>query len=179
MSILVCFAGQIGSGKTSISIAVADALGCKRTSFGEFLRAEVTRQGGNPDHRETLQDLGRSYVTKGPEEFCRQVLAAGLYRADENFILDGVRHVDIYLALQRLVVPAAVKLIFLQSDDEIRKQRVIARDGSATDLVRADAHPVEADLRANLPALAATTINGAAPLDEVVRQSLAAIGRWM
>ena len=179
MGILVCFAGHIGSGKTSISTAVGEALDWKRTSFGDFLRAEVTRQGGNPDHRQTLQDLGQSCVAKGPEEFCRQVLAAGLYRADENFILDGVRHVDIYLALQHLVKPTAVKLIFLQSEDEIRKQRVTARDGSPADLVRADAHPVEADLRFNLPALAATTINGAAPLDEVVRQSLAAIRGWI
>ena len=45
-SLLVCFSGKIGSGKTSISCAVARWLECGRTSFGDYLRDEVARRGG-------------------------------------------------------------------------------------------------------------------------------------
>lgn len=179
MAILVCFAGQIGSGKTSISTAVAEALQWKRAGFGDFLRAEMIRRGGDPTHRESLQDLGQSYVHEGAESFCRQVLASGKYSPQEHFILDGVRHVDIHFALERLVAPNPVRLIFLMSGNELRKQRVTARDGSSSDLARAESHPVEADLRANLPALAAIEIDASAAIDDVVRQSLDIIQSWL
>jgi len=179
MAILVCFAGQIGSGKTSISTAVAEALTWKRASFGDFVRGEVSRRGGDPTHRETLQDVGQSLVAQGSESFCLQVLNYGDYSPRENFILDGIRHVDILRALEKVAAPGPVKLIFLLSQNELRKKRISVRDGSHTDLARADAHPVESDLKAELPALAAATIDGSGTFETVVKLSIERIGIWL
>ena len=43
MSVLLCFSGQIGSGKSSVSAAVAEALRWRRTGFGVYLRGEIAR----------------------------------------------------------------------------------------------------------------------------------------
>jgi hypothetical protein len=96
MSLLLCFSGQIGSGKSSVSAAVAEALGWRRTGFGDYLRSEITLLGGNPDSREALQDLGQRRVDEDPKSFCRDVLTAGGFKSGDNFIVDGVRHVSIF-----------------------------------------------------------------------------------
>jgi cytidylate kinase len=51
MTLLLCFSGQIGSGKSSASIAVAEALGWKRTGFGDYLRSERSRAKAVIRHR--------------------------------------------------------------------------------------------------------------------------------
>ena len=61
-ALLVCFSGKIGSGKTSTSNAVAKALGCGYASFSGYLRDVVARRGGDPDCRESLQDLGQDRI---------------------------------------------------------------------------------------------------------------------
>lgn len=91
MTVLVCFSGQIGSGKSSVSVAVATALGWSRTGFGDYLRAQIVQAGGDPHSRETLQDLGQRLVEADPEEFCRSVLNDGGFRPGEDFLIDGVR----------------------------------------------------------------------------------------
>ena len=77
MSLLLCFSGQIGSGKSSVSTAVAEVLGWRRTGFGDYLRGEIARLGGDPDDRKALQDLGQQRVEDDSTAFCRDVLVAG------------------------------------------------------------------------------------------------------
>lgn len=89
MSLLICFSGQIGSGKSSVSCAVAHALGWRRTGFGDYLRAEIERAGGDPSSRQALQDLGQQRIEADAEGFCRDVLNAGGFILGEDFIIDG------------------------------------------------------------------------------------------
>ena len=84
MSLLICFSGQIGSGKTSVSAAVAEALGWRRTGFGDYLRSEIERLGGDPSSRQALQDLGQKLVDEDPTAFCREVLLAGGFRPGDR-----------------------------------------------------------------------------------------------
>ena len=122
-SLLVCFSGKIGSGKTSISRAVARWLKCACTSFGGYLRHEVARRGGDPDCRESLQYLGQSRIEQDAESFCRDVLAAGGFVPGEDFVLDGIRHLGVLPHLVRIAAPSEVRLIFLQADAGLRSQR--------------------------------------------------------
>ena len=106
MGLVVCLAGQIGSGKSSVTRALGKALGWPATGFGDYLRCELTRRGGDPSSRRGLQDLGQQLIDSDPEGFCRAVLGAGDFTAGSDLLVDGVRHTDILRRLKRLVAPS-------------------------------------------------------------------------
>lgn len=177
MSLLVCFSGKIGSGKSSVSEAVAKELGWSRTGFGDYLRAELARSGSDPTSREALQDLGQRRVDADPEAFCRDVLSAGGFRPGDNFVIDGVRHIRIFRVLCRLSAPSTAKLLFLQAADSTRSARVGLRP-DRIDLERASIHLVEAELVDAIPAQANLIVNSDLPLDEVVTRCIEAVQSW-
>ncbi len=178
MSLLVCFSGQIGSGKSSVTQAVADALGWARTGFGDYLRAELERTGRDPTSREALQDLGQSLVESDAIAFCGAVLNRGGFNPGDGFVIDGVRHVAIYDILAELAPPSTPKLLFLPAGQQSRATRVNARADRA-DFARAEAHRVEAELRDELPARADAVIDADYPFAEVVSDCLAVIDVWL
>lgn len=174
MNLLVCFSGQIGSGKSSVSAATAAALGWRRTGFGDYLRTEVSRRGGDPNSREALQNLGQHLVQADAEDFCRLVLAAAGFRPGDDFVIDGVRHVEIFRNLERLAKPSVAKLLFLDADEAQRLARIRERSDKG-DFGRATSHRVEAELQSDLPALADDVVDATRPFDEIVAVCLATI----
>ena len=178
MTVLLCFSGAIGSGKSSVSVAVAQALGWQRTAFGDYVRAEVARIGGDATSRQALQDFGQARVEADAVAFCRDVLAHGGFTPGMNFIIDGVRHLNIYSILIGLADPTKARLIFLAVDDDNRALRVEKR-GDQADLVQADQHHVEADLHDSLPQVADALIDASKPLDLVVEDCLRHAYSWL
>lgn len=177
--LLVCFSGKIGSGKTSVSRAVARWLGCDHASFGGFLRDEMARCAGTASNRESLQDLGQSRIEKDAESFCRDVLSAGGFARGQDFVLDGVRHVAVLPHLARMAAPSEVRLIFLQADAELRSIRVRGRsDGGPEDFDRATGHPVEADMEDGLPLAAHAIVDSSLPEQDVVDLCIGLIDKW-
>jgi cytidylate kinase len=177
MSLLLCFAGQIGSGKSSVSAAVADALGCRRTGFGDYLRGEITRIGGDPNDRKALQDLGQTRVDNDPAAFCREVLASGGFLAHDDFVIDGIRHVGIFHILVGIIAPTRAMLLFLGAAEATRLSRVESRT-DARDFARASEHQVEAELRDALPRRADGIVNAEQPFDSVVADCLQLVQEW-
>lgn len=177
MTLLLCFSGQIGSGKSSVSTAVADALGWRRTGFGDYLRSEITRLGGNPDDRMALQELGQALVDADTEAFCREVLTAGKFKIGDDYVIDGVRHVNIFEALKRIGVPSDAKLLFLDAGERTRRSRVQAR-ADAGDFARASTHRVEEELREALPARADAVVGADQTMERVVADCLEWVRKW-
>jgi cytidylate kinase len=177
MNILLCFSGQIGVGKSSVSAAVADELGWSRTGFGDYLRAEIARQGRAADDRKALQDLGQARVDEDAVAFCLDVLAAGGFNPGDNFVVDGIRHVRIFDILADVSKPSDAKLLFLGADDVTRGTRVQSR-ADANDLARASMHRVEAELRDALPDRADGVIDASQPMDRVVSACLELARSW-
>lgn len=177
MTTLVCFSGQIGSGKSSVSTAVATALCWPRTGFGDYLRAEITRGGGDPQSREALQDLGQRLVEADPEAFCLSVLAAGGFTPGDDFLIEGVRHVEIFHVLERIAAPSTARLLFLDAGNTHRLTRVRDR-ADKDDFARAATHRVESELRSDLPTLADMVVDATRSFDDVVADCLASIRMW-
>lgn len=177
MPLIVCFSGKIGSGKSSVIASVGNKLQWKRTGFGEYLRAEITKLGGDPESRAALQDMGQSLVASNPDAFCQAVLDFVDYEPGENLLIDGVRHVDIFNRLERIVSPTAIRLIHLSVSEDVQRTRVQFRPDAA-DLDRAGAHAVEADLAHNLPDRAHAVVDAEATFDQVVGGCLTYIDRW-
>ena len=177
MSLLLCFSGQIGSGKSSVSTAVADALGWRRTGFGDYLRGEIARRGGDPEDRKALQDLGQGRVDADAAAFCRDVLTTGGFRPGDDFVIDGIRHVNIFEILRKVAAPSDAKLLFLGAGEMTRSARVQTR-ADAADFTRASTHRVEAELREALPDRADAIIDADQPIDSVVASCLGMMRAW-
>jgi dephospho-CoA kinase len=173
--LVVCFAGQIGSGKTSVSRRLEEALGWPRAAFGEYLRAEVSLRGGDPESREQLQNLGQMLVDEDPSRFCNSVMTSSGFEPGGYLLLDGIRHVAIQRIAAELARPSETRLIYLAASEDGRLERVASRADGARDFIRASAHRVETELRTSLPEIADIVIDSTAPLDEVVNECLSAL----
>lgn len=177
MTTLLCFSGRIGSGKSSVSTAVAATLGWPRTGFSDYLRAEMRRLGGDPDSRGMLQDFGRLRVEVDPVALCRDVLAFGGFDPGMNFVVDGIRHIDIFNVLRNVAAPSVARLIFLQAGESSRSVRIATRN-DGDDFARAEEHPVEAELRFMLPQLADVVVDAERSFDEVVAMCVDFARAW-
>ena len=177
--LLVCFSGKIGSGKTSTSMAVAEALGCGYTSFSSYLRDVIAALGGDPDCRESLQDLGQCRIEQDPDLLCREVLAAGGFDPGNDFVLDGIRHVEVLPHLVRIATPSEMRLIFLKADAGLRSTRAGERSAKeARDFNRAENHVVEADMEEELPSAAHAIVDGSISEPAVIQRCIELIDNW-
>lgn len=133
--------------------------------------------GGDPTSREALQDLGQRLVEANAESFCRLVLESGGFVQGDNFVIDGVRHVEIFRTLERLSEPSTAYLLFLSADEGHRLVRVRDR-ADKDDFTRAATHRVEMELCVSLPALADAVIDATQSFDKVVSDCITRIEKW-
>ena len=140
----IAFSGQIGSGKSTISRAVAETLRRPRVSFSAEVRAAAAARGV-PRDRKSLQEFGERLIAKGWDSFCSGTLAqAGTSLIPP--IIDGVRHQGAIQSLRRLLAPTPVVLIFLDVPQKIRVVRLLDRGHTIQEIAKADEHPTEAEL---------------------------------
>ncbi len=71
-STVLAFSGGIRSGKSTLSTGVAEALGCRRVSFGDYVRA-ITQVRGLENCRENWQAVGESLIREDLNQFCGAV----------------------------------------------------------------------------------------------------------
>src|SRR5437667_11684940 len=91
MALAVAFSGKLGSGKTTVSSSLAEALKWPRTSFGDYVR-EILRSRGLEQTRDNLQRFGTQLLNDDPRAFCRSVLLSCGWTPGDNLIIDGLRH---------------------------------------------------------------------------------------
>jgi dephospho-CoA kinase len=154
MSCVVAISGRLRSGKTSLALAVAEALGYRRASFGDYVRASADRQG-LPHDRATLQELGAQLIAEqGWAAFCENALAeAGLAGVKTAVVVEGVRHLDAIRTLRELFAPARVVLVHVDPDDEQQRlARVRGETGGDESLDSVERHSTERDAKDLLPA---------------------------
>jgi cytidylate kinase len=173
--LVVCFSGRIGSGKSSVANKLAQALRWPKAGFGDYLRQRIAQEGGDPDSRRALQDLGQSVVDADPDQLCADVLGSAGFAPGGNLVLDGIRHASIYARITGLVAPSRACLVHLSADDTHVRARVASRPQGSGDLNRAQAHPVESDLQLALPELADVVLDANRPLTDVIADCLSAI----
>jgi adenylate kinase family enzyme len=176
--LVVCFSGRIGSGKTSITQILSTALGWSRAGFGDYLRARIAREGGDPNSRQALQDLGQSLVDADPNGFCLDVLKSGDFQPGGNLLLDGIRHVDIKNRVTKLVAPSHTILVHLTLDDAELLKRIESRPQGSTDLARAETHRVESELVSSLPQIADRVVDASPSIYELAENLLSVIAEF-
>lgn len=150
----VAFGGRLGSGKSSISIALAENIGWNRVSFGDFVRSVASVRGIEPT-RQVLQNIGGELESEDPIAFCWNVLKAGGWSPGEAVVVDGIRHARVLNILRELVAPVPLFFVFLDAECQSRERRLYQRDSiDAESLAVAESLSTEHDVISVLPDLA-------------------------
>jgi hypothetical protein len=170
MSAVICLAGEIGSGKTSVGKLITANTAIPLISFGSYVREQVQKNGGDPGDRPSLQAYGERRIQEGVERFCRDVLKFGGYKHGESAVIDGVRHLEVLNLLRDIVAPFPLHLLFLEAGRERRSAR-------SSDAARFDVHPVEMQIR-SLQNHADVVIDAELDLDMVMGLVRQAVGEW-
>ena len=135
--------------------------------------------GAIPIAGSPLQDLGQCRIEQDADLFCREVLAAGGFVPGNDFVLDGIRHVEVLPHLARIAAPSEMRLIFLKADAAPRSMRARERSAKeAKDFNRAARHVVEADTEERLPMEAHAIVDSSLSGPVVIERCIELIEIW-
>lgn len=173
--LVVAFAGKIGSGKTTITHALARVLGWRRVGFGDYVR-EVTRRRGLQPRRENLQAVGTQLLSEDMTRFCKSVLSSTGWMPGENLIIDGLRHLETVPVIADLAKPAELKIVFISVSELQRLRRLEGRgDGDTNSISAIERHSSELQVDTKLKDMADLTIDVDRPIDKILEEIIA----WM
>lgn len=162
MTWLICLAGGIASGKTTLAEALQGTLpSSARLAFGDVVRRraltaerELTRQN--------LQEIGLQLIAEGCSTFVDDLLS-DLISDPEVLIVEGIRHQEAVDALAERLPTRTLLLIYLEVNSDQQRQR-LAGLGEAEGVID---HEVERDV-GDLRAAADLILSTARPVEELV-----------
>jgi len=170
-NIVIALAGPIGSGKSTISIALAEALGFPRASFGDYVRS-VTKHRRLTLERETLQTIGSELIENGWEPFCQAVLSQAGWRKGESIVIDGLRHIEAIEVLHQMTAPLKFILVFTAIEEESRQNRLMMKGITDNEeKSKIESHSTEVQVN-SLRSKANLILDGTQPILELVRQTI-------
>jgi dephospho-CoA kinase len=169
--IVLAFAGSIASGKSTLSMGIAQTLGWPRVSFGDYVR-HVVQGRGLECSREVLQEVGAALIEEqGWKAFCRAVIAQVEWEPGQSLVVDGIRHAEAVEVLRQLVAPSELLLVLIAVEESARRarlhQRSITNDETQQ---RFDVHSTEIQVRTLLPEMADFTVDGTRPVANLLQE---------
>jgi len=170
MPLVVAFAGKIGSGKTTITKSLAEALGWSRTGFGDYVR-KVVREQGLASTRENLQRVGTEMLRRDVNNFCKSVLSNGGWQPGENLIIDGLRHVETIEVIRKAVRPADLRTVYIYVPEKARLARLRQRgDGDEGTISNVERHSSEQQVDSILRSRVDLLVEGSRPVEAIVAE---------
>lgn len=123
MKWLICLAGGIASGKTTLAGALQASLpGSVRVAFGDVVRRRAMATSPSPS-RQALQDAGLHLIQEGWPAFVSALLA-DIGDEPDLLIVEGVRHQEAVDALRRRLPTHDLLLVYADVPDDLRRQRL-------------------------------------------------------
>ena len=174
---ILAFSGEMGSGKTRLSYALAEEIAYPKIGFGEYLR-HIAKNEQREATREYLQELGEILVTTDPVGFTRDVLKFADWKQGEPLIVDGMRHIEVLSALHSEVSPSPLHLIYVDTASSIRHSRLIDRDKTESIILdQLERHSTEAQSD-RLRGKANLVLDGSIPVDQLVKIIISSLTQW-
>jgi len=122
-------------GDNAIADFIATQRQIRRVSFGLWLRTHAP-QGGSPSNRVVLQKLGQEMIDRhGALFFCLKVLqTAPSVSLNQAFVIDGIRHLDVFKSIQFLVGPDRFAFAFVDRPRAQRRKLLIEDENLTPDI---------------------------------------------
>lgn len=162
---VVTISGAIGTRRSDIAAALAERLGWQRVKFSDYIKAKLQADGGNAEDRRMLQKLGQELVQADVEGFVGGVIAmAQGWKPGGDLVVDGLRHVEVRLALLAAIRPSTLYYVHVEVDEVTRQATAENVRGIQERLLyRYDQDLTEAQLPKILPAYADQIVDGSLP----------------
>lgn len=172
VGVVVALSGAIGTRRSDIAVALAARLGWQRVKFSEYIRTILREADRDPEDRRMQQKVGQELVQGDVRAFVRHVLAqASDWRAGDNLVVDGLRHVEARLALVAAIDPSPLHYVHVEIDEAMRRHVAeVAKGIQERLLYRYDQDLTEAQLPKILPAYADQFVDGSLPISIIVDQ---------
>jgi dephospho-CoA kinase len=158
---VIVLAGRIGAGKSTLASALHNLTGFPIISFGKYVKKIAVGQNISLS-RENLQNLGERLVERDAYSFTRCALDG--IDLTSGIVIDGLRHRSVLEVIRSLAGEIPVLLIFIQIEDRVRSERLLARGMSHNELEHEDMHIMEKHVLDLLP-IADVLVDGAFSLD--------------
>jgi dephospho-CoA kinase len=170
MSTAFAFCGSIGSGKSSVSRAFAQAIKAGWNSFGDTVRRVAGEKGVEPS-RQNLQEIGARLVSEDATSFCQRVVREASATSLGHVVIDGIRHKKMIEMLRATVAPRRLVCIFVDCQIEERLARLKQRDGlSEEQLMKFQSHSTEIEVEGQLREVADLVLNNSGPVERALRE---------
>lgn len=141
MNAIICLAGGIATGKTTLAQTLADQWSNSSIrSFGSVVRDHARAQG-LPLDRASLQQVGLHLIGQGWPAFC-DLLLADLPPALDVLIIDGIRHAEPVHELRQRYPAVPLCVVLLRPPPDVVAHRLTQR-GQTTGVRD---HPVESNV---------------------------------
>ena len=143
MNLKILIAGGTCSGKSTLTLRIAEHTGYPITSFGSILR-KYAYENNLPLTVESLQKIGQEFIDKlGYDGFLQWTMEhSPQIQWNGALVVDGIRHVAMHESITRMF-PINV-LVYCVCDKQIQLERLINRDSiSLEDAERIVSHPLE------------------------------------
>ena len=112
-SCIVCIAGEIASGKTTVAKKLALSIEGEQFSVSDYLKHLLLEEGITEPTRTQLQEMGKREIEKGWYSFVRGFLRFIDFDSGKTYIIDGIRHKCFMEAICSMVYPVTPLLIYL------------------------------------------------------------------
>jgi dephospho-CoA kinase len=131
--------------------------------------SEVSRtQRGAGQSREVLQQIGEELISTSLESFTQAVISRVPWQ--QGCVVDGVRHMEVLVAIKQIVSPLPVFLVFIDVPEAVRKQRLRDRGMTDQEIDSADHHEIEAQVRTVISEQADLHVDGQWEIQLTVNQ---------
>jgi len=162
----IAVAGPRGAGKSAVARELAAETGAFHAKVSSWLR-DVLATEGRPATADNLRALGEK-VANDPAVLVDQVLEHVGWTLGAPVIFDAIRHVEVLEALRRRLSPHPLLFVFMELEQEQRRERLEAR-GDATDVLASEHHSTESQIDV-LRELADVRLSTGAPLPLLTAQ---------
>jgi len=136
--LVIGITGLIGAGKTSAARHLSEAYGFFYIRYSQVLSDWLAR---DPESKAHLQKVGWEVMAGGMQPELNARLIAGI-PPQQDCAVDGLRHPIDYESLTK-AFHSNFRLLYIDSPQELRWQRLNAWYPSLDDFRRADSHAVE------------------------------------
>lgn len=173
--LIVAFSGLPGTGKTTLSHALARRLDATLLSFGDYVRSLAAAENAGGD-RATLQEIGEREVGAGAGIFVAGAMSS-VTPGWSTLIVDGIRHKSVLKELRDFAATHDIEfsLVHLIAPERERLHRLAER-GENSEVSRLAAHhSVEKDAFKVLPEEADFIIDTASAADDALSDLIASL----